>query len=282
MKTHWLASYPKSGNTWFRIFLANLLAPDLAPVDPNRLPINNLISSARAPFLEIIGAPSALFTDCEIAELRPAIDQIIGEDWTDRVCLRKAHDAYTYLPDGRPIMGRGPNFSAIYILRNPWDVAVSAAHHWRKPIDKVVEEMCDQCNALNSNPERIGTQLSQCLLSWSSHAKSWLSAPLDVCLIRYENMCQEPMKEFSKAVEFLGIKASKDEISLALEASSFSALRTFEQEQGFREAPQGTHFFRRGTVGEGRKMLSQENSEALAIQNEIVEDFLANASAIRR
>src|SRR6056297_24894 len=100
MQTVWLASYPKSGNTWFRVFLSNLLYPEFAPVDPNRLPLNNLIASARSPFHEIVGVPPSLLSPDEIDSLRPSVDQIIGRDWSRPICVRKAHDAYTYLPDG--------------------------------------------------------------------------------------------------------------------------------------------------------------------------------------
>ncbi|MEJ2083836.1 MAG: sulfotransferase, partial [Acidobacteriota bacterium] len=33
----WLASYPKSGNTWLRAFLMNFLDPGKRPVDINQL-----------------------------------------------------------------------------------------------------------------------------------------------------------------------------------------------------------------------------------------------------
>ncbi|MGC1778963.1 MAG: hypothetical protein WBB34_13525 [Xanthobacteraceae bacterium] len=48
-RTIWLASYPKSGNTWFRMLVANLSATD-KPVDINDLPERGGIASARGPF----------------------------------------------------------------------------------------------------------------------------------------------------------------------------------------------------------------------------------------
>ena len=49
-RTIWLASYPKSGNTWFRMLVANLSAKDGNPVDINQLPERGGIASARGPF----------------------------------------------------------------------------------------------------------------------------------------------------------------------------------------------------------------------------------------
>ena len=65
-RTVWLASYPKSGNTWLRIFLANLLCPDQAPVNINSLHLGAAIASSRYRFDEVLGMPSALLTHAEI------------------------------------------------------------------------------------------------------------------------------------------------------------------------------------------------------------------------
>jgi len=275
VKTYWLASYPKSGNTWFRVFLSNLLYPDHAPVDPNRLPLNNLIASARSPFHEIIGAPAALLTADECDSLRPDIDKIIGHDWAGPVLLRKTHDAYTYLPDGRPLMGSPPNFAAIYILRNPWDVAVSAANHWTgHSLEQAADRLCSNKTTFSNQKDRSDTQIRQQLLSWSGHVASWLTAPLDVCFIRYEDMHIDPTATFQRAVRFLGVSRTEAEIASAIDASSFNQLRRIEQEKGFREAAKHGRFFRSGQVGEGRRLLSDESQRKLDQQYETVERLL--------
>jgi len=276
MRTYWLASYPKSGNTWFRIFLSNLLFPEQAPVDPNQLPLRNLIASARTPFHEIIGVPSSLLTMKESEHLRPQISQTIGRDWSGPVCVRKTHDAYTFLEDGRPLMGTHPEFAAIYIVRNPWDVAVSAASHWQQPIEQVVRNMCNDETILDNRKDRVTSQLPQRLLSWSNHVRSWVSAPINVCVLRYEDLHAQPVEHFGSAVRFLGLSADDLEIERAVEASRFDRLQSIEQQHGFREAPKSSRFFRKGEVGEGQSKLDEKSRERLARQNEIVERVLQN------
>lgn len=270
MRTFWLASYPKSGNTWFRVFLSNLLFPNQSPVDPNRLPLNNVIASARSPFHEIIGVPPSLLTPDEYDSLRPEIDRIIGRDWSGPICVRKAHDAYTYLPDGRPLMSRGPDFAAIYILRNPWDVAVSAANHWNMTHDEAVELMCRDDAGIDNSSNRISTQLRQQLLSWSGHVESWLKAPLELCLVRYEDMHSTPLETFLRAVRFLGLQVTNSEVNDAIKASDFQCLQRIERERGFREAPGKRQFFRIGQVNGGRDLLSENNRRQLDYQHNIV------------
>ena len=71
MRTVWLASYPKSGNTWFRMLVANLRQP--APVDINDLPETGGIASARVWFDHTMLFESGLLTHEETDALRPLV-----------------------------------------------------------------------------------------------------------------------------------------------------------------------------------------------------------------
>ena len=81
-RTIWLASYPKSGNTWFRMLVANLSAKDGKPVDINDLPERGGIASARGPFDHLTLIDSGLLTHDEIDCLRPRVYEELarGED----------------------------------------------------------------------------------------------------------------------------------------------------------------------------------------------------------
>src|SRR6056297_2434972 len=70
--TIWLASYPKSGNTWFRVFLSNLFSETPEPADINSLH-ETPIASARQPFDEATGLPSSDLTFEEVDHLRPEV-----------------------------------------------------------------------------------------------------------------------------------------------------------------------------------------------------------------
>lgn len=275
-RTVWLASYPKSGNTWFRIFLANLLHPEQAPVDLNALPERTPIASSRGHFDDLLGVPSALLTQAEIDRLRPAVDRELNRGWDEPLLLRKAHDGYGYLPDGRPLMGAGPDFSAIYILRDPWDVAVSMTNHFDCSLDQAVANLCDPEFAMARSRKGLNGQLRQDLSSWERHALGWLQAPLPLCLLRYEAMQRDPLPTFRRAVRFLELSHDDEAIAVALEASRFERLQRQEAERRFREAPTATRtFFRRGIVGEGLASLSASQRETLAAMLARVEAAIA-------
>ena len=274
-RTVWLASYPKSGNTWFRIFLANLMHPELAPVDINNLPLPTPIASSRCRFDEMLGLPSALLTHAEIESLRPAADQALNAFWSEPLLIRKAHDAYTFLPDGQPLMGRSPDFSAIYILRDPWDVAVSMTHHFSCSLEEAINKLCAPHFKLAKSQRGLNNQLPQRLLTWAEHAVSWLEAPLDLHLLRYESMVADPLSNFRDAVRFLGLDQDDEAIVAALVASRIGHYQAQEDVQRFREAPtKQARFFRQGRVGEGLTALSSADLERLVSMRKCVEDAI--------
>ena len=275
-RTVWLASYPKSGNTWFRIFLANLLHPEQAPLDLNALPERTPIASSRGHFDDLLGVPSALLTPDEIDRLRPAADSELGRAWEEPLLVRKAHDAYRWLPDGQPLLGQAPDFAALYLLRDPWDVAVSMTNHFSCTLDEAVANLSDPDFAVARSRKGLSSQLRQELSSWEGHALGWLRAPLDLCLLRYEAMQRDPLPTFRRAVRFLGLEHEDAAIAVALEASRFERLQRLEAEQRFREAPPNTRtFFRRGAVGEGLARLAAAQREPLEAMRARVEAAIA-------
>jgi aryl sulfotransferase len=103
VRTFWLASYPKSGNTWFRMLVANLAAVEGRPIDINALPERDMIASARGPFDHLLLIDSGLLTHDEIDCLRPRLyeellhgagyDEDDGFDGGAPVRFVKVHDA---------------------------------------------------------------------------------------------------------------------------------------------------------------------------------------------
>ena len=133
----WLASYPKSGNTWLRAFLANYLQDRPAPV-----PINELVQfSLRDGFLihheRLIGRPAAELSMAELARLRPKVHEHFATAKGQTVFV-KTHNLVGEA-EGTALITPAATAGAIYILRNPLDLAVSYAHHYRVSLDRAVE-----------------------------------------------------------------------------------------------------------------------------------------------
>ncbi len=253
----WLASFPKSGNTWFRVFVANLLSGSAGPVGINGL---NSVPHAcgREEFEGAVGVEASDLAADEIEVLRPYLYDHIAEKAEERLFL-KIHDAYAHTSEGRPIVSEKATAGAVYILRNPLDVAVSFAHHVGADFDTVISRMADTELALCSSPASLHSQLRQRLSSWSRHVTSWVDAPgLRVHPMRYEDMHGSSLETFAGAARFCGLTENPGRIREALERSSFDELHRQEREHGFRErSPRAECFFRAGKIGSWRDELTQ-------------------------
>jgi hypothetical protein len=269
----WLASYPKSGNTWFRVFYTNLVRDLDTPVSVNELE-PRLIAASRTHFDDYTGVESSDLSRDEIERLRPRVYEIISrvEGTDENPIFMKIHDAFTRTGDGRPLVSPQATQGAIYFLRNPLDVAVSFAHHSACDIDTIIGRMADESSCLNDRPDRIGNQFRQRLLSWSNHVTGWvdgLGARLH--LMRYEDMVRAPLDTFTSAVRFARLPDEPARIQKALRFSDIRELQRQEQAHGFKEKSQlAKSFFRKGKTGSWREVLTDRQAQRIIDDHRIV------------
>jgi aryl sulfotransferase len=259
----WLASYPKSGNTWFRIFLTNLLRDADAPASINDLE-STPIASAREVFDNNVGFEASDLTADEIDRLRPELYIHLAENAGEQLFM-KIHDAYTCVAGDMPLIPYEATGGALYFIRNPLDVAVSFAHHSGSDYDTSISRMADESFAFCGKANRLHNQLRQRLLSWSGHVRSWIdSAPFPVCLLRYEDMKTRSLETFERAVRFAGLPHTREQIQKALGFSSFDVVQKLEETEGFREkSPSSSRFFRKGKIGSWREELNDEQVQRI-------------------
>lgn len=249
----WLASYPKSGNTWLRVLLANLNSG--TPVDINRLE-GGPWASARSILDEDLGLSTSDLTPAEVARLRPAIYRHLSRRVPDHFRV-KTHDAFT-LPDQTPLFPQDATRAAIYLVRHPFDVAVSFAHHLDQSPDEVIDIMADATWAQAARTDGAFPHVRQWVSSWSHNVRTWLDAAIPRMVVRYEDLWSHPEKTLSSVAEFLELPHTSAAVDRAVAWSSLQNLQKQESEHGFCEKfPRTRRFFRRGGMGEGRSVLSE-------------------------
>jgi len=268
---YWLASYPKSGNTWMRILLTNYFRDSDEPADINQLD-GGPIASARTVFDDNVGIEASDLTQDEIERLRPYVyEQMSNElevsrqenaDEQNPVFL-KVHDAYTLTPEGIPLISKAATAGAVYLLRDPLDVAPSLAHHGNQPIEKVVKRMASEEFGFVDSEHQLHNQLRQRLLTWSQHVTSWVDEPgLRVLPVRYEDLSADPNGVLTDVLRFAGVDVDADRVAVAVEFSRFERLQAQEAEAGFGErVAVSASFFRKGRVGSWRESLTDELAE---------------------
>jgi hypothetical protein len=270
---YWLAAYPKSGSTWFRIFLRNLQVNGEAPVDINELQSAG-IACARNWLDDVLGFDTADMTPEEIDSLRPMVYRWSRHN--DAISYHKIHDAYGYGADGEPLVSREGTLGAVYLIRNPLDVAPSIANYANVSIDRAIGILGDPNMALSEGEDGLRPQVRQHLDTWSRHALSWVDAPgLNLLVVRYEDLLQEPHATFTQAARFLRLPDEPSRIDKAIRFSEFRELAKQEAEKGFRECPMSTRqFFHRGRSGGWRELLTTEQVDRIVSeQGEVMRRF---------
>jgi len=249
----WLASYPKSGNTWVRAFLTNLLSgsPDPVPLSEMAKLING--ENMAIWYRKFLSDDFPIDDDVEVSRNRGLIQYRLAAH-AQAMLFLKTH-SYLGQAHGHDIFNMDVTRAAIYIVRNPLDVVVSAAPHYNLSIDETIELMANQ----NMTSEPNDKQVFEKQTDWSTNVRSWTQVPSPSLLVlRYEDLLANPRKHFTKLVRFLNIDVSAKQIQQAIRNSSFKSLKSLEQKQGFAERPDhAKSFFRKGQTGQWRQILTE-------------------------
>jgi hypothetical protein len=149
---------------------------------------------------------------------------------------------------GHPIFSMQATFGAVYILRDPRDVAVSGADHFGKTFDEMIEWMANPAALAVAMP---GTIVHEFQSSWSNHVESWTkwNHP-GIYTVRYEDLLADPLDQFGRVARHFGISTDKARIAKAVKFSSFKQLQQMEAAEGFIERSEHSEkFFRSGRSG---------------------------------
>jgi hypothetical protein len=258
----WLASYPKSGNTWTRAFLSNLAA--VLSGEEEVLEVNSINRfTIGENFLEFyqerLGYKPTASQRKEVAALRHEVQQWIADQFEGLVFV-KTHNGLV-IDHGCSIINFAVTSGAIYIIRNPLDVAISLSHHMGKTIDEAIETMARPDTETPINDKRV----HEIWGSWSQNVDSWTRKPHPaIYVMRYEDMLAAPQKTFGGLAKHLLLDATPAQLALGIERSSFAKLRSQEEKDGFKEkSAKAERFFREGRAGQWKEVLSPQQVERI-------------------
>ncbi|GMG85366.1 sulfotransferase domain-containing protein [Paralimibaculum aggregatum] len=248
----WLASFPKSGNTWTRVFLANYVLDRPEPVplsEIHRIGAND----SGADLYGRVAGPGFRATDLSAAlATRPRMLAAIAGNGAD-LNFVKTHNRNAAV-GLQPLIPAALTRAAIYILRDPRDVALSYARHFGVSVDRAIAHLGNPENSTAADPRKV----KQYLGSWSGHVASWVDADAFPVLVqRYEDMLADPEETFAKMLGFLNIPVDRARLAKAVRFSAFGELQRQEATAGFSErSANAERFFHSGTARQWEGVLS--------------------------
>lgn len=237
---YWLASYPKSGNTWLRVFLQNYLSDTDVPADINSIQMGGELYD-RDYLDDWLGVETSDMSNEQLDIARPGLYEMILD--SSKFRYAKTHEYYRINQEGVPVFSAKATAGAVLLVRNPFDVAVSLAHYLCISIDQAIVMMTDDSMTFNASENVNLPHLPQIIGGWSTHARSWLNSGVRICVKRYEDLLDDPRQHFSEIIGFLGIELDLSRAQKALDFSSFDVLKGQEEQHGFRELQTGAKRF---------------------------------------
>jgi len=253
----WIASYPKSGNTWVRAFLHNLVR--LQKGEAGEQDINDMSRFStwevdKGRYAGILGfAPDNAVHRAEIAAARHAVQAQIANSATGLIFIKTHHGLV--MDRGHSTINFAVTAGAVYVVRNPLDVAISYAHHVGGTVDQAIEGMSQ--TDLETDGKDDATY--EVIGSWSQHVFSWTRNPHQALhIMRYEDMLADPQSAFAALARHLLLDPTGPQLETAIDRSSFARLKAQEETKGFRERPPSAdqNFFREGRAGQWREVLT--------------------------
>ncbi len=248
----WLASFPKSGNTWVRVLLANYFMPKTKAPDINSLSQFTTGDVRKDFFDRALGKPYTGSTIEEWLEVRQKALRLIAASKPNHHFV-KTHCTTMRMND-MDIIPPEVTAAAVYVIRNPFDLAPSFARHQSLDLDSTIERMSSPANVMATS-----NGIFEPLGRWDDHVNAWTTAPgLPLYVIRYEDMIANSGKVVGTLLQkFMKVKVDRPKLAYAVKAASFKSLQKQEKELGFAEKPSSMKsFFAKGKVGSWREDLT--------------------------
>jgi len=271
----WLASYPKSGNTWVRSFISSLLYSNDGTNDFSKL--ENIkqfpVRSQFQNFIDDLQDIKQVYQNWYIVQNYLNLDNKIKFIKTHHVNCKI--DNFKFTDDTNSI-------GVIYIVRDPRNVACSVKNHFSlENFEEVKEFIFREHNWLgiitNKKLKPLDNKIPTLISSWKTNYLSWKNKTKNYLLIKYEDLIKDPHTEFSKISKYLenhlNTKFDQKKIKRAIETCSFKNLQNLEMEGKFEESTidknnKSVRFFHLGPDNDWKKILDKKIADEITAKFE--------------
>ena len=279
---YWIASYPKSGNTWLRILLSCYYYTKDGVYDENSL--NNIQQFPQKKYFKQFNYNQNIVGDTTKYWLKA--QEKINED--KKLRFFKTHNVFG-LVNNSHFTNKENSIGCIYIVRDPRNVFTSIKNFYEMDNDQALKWMINQNQYIFDihNFDKAGYSDFQFISSWDNNYKSWkLQKKIPTKIIRYEDLLNQTFTVFKEVIEFINKsinsteQINKSKIKNAVNSTLFSKLQSKEKNEGFSEAilskkgDKKIPFFFMGPDNDWKKILDKN------VKNKIIEAFEKNLNEL--
>ena len=231
----WLASYPKSGNTWLRAMLASYFY-----TQNGEFSFDVLDNIGQFPSFAHFKNYGDKFKKPEsTSKYWIDVQRNINKD--KKLKFLKTHSALCKI-DNNIFTDKENTLGAIYIIRDPRNVISSISNHYDYNIKEALDFMKDEKRCLlDKEDERYLGFVP--LFSWISHQKSWIkNKRFKVLTIKYEDLGSQTFKVFKEVIDFISSISNmknafnREKAKKVIQSCDFGKMQKLEKEKGFPEA----------------------------------------------
>ena len=283
----WLASYPKSGNTFLRSLLTSYLFTNDGKFD-----VNKLIKIGQFPDIEeFIKQGINTSDDFEVVKNYITVQNSINSRDPSAIRFLKTHSSLNDI-NGNKFTNLKNTLGVIYVVRDPRSVVRSYANHNQLSLETATDRLLQfgaTIGGLDESDNRLIQRANQIVThmgSWSSNYKTWkeFKKVNKYLLVKYEDLVDQTEKTFINILQFIytlgNSKLEVDEVKLknTIQTTTFSSMQKIERQKKFTEAVkdlQGNDitFFKYGYDKNNKKILPSNLSNKIEkeLRQEMIE-----------
>ena len=251
----WIASYPKSGNTWLRSLISSYY------FSKGMFNLSDLKKIPNFSVSDFINDSLLLQNGVDVAKQWLNVQREINKNYK-KTLFFKTHNASIAI--NKNLFTDSDNTAGcIYVVRDPRNIITSYKNFEKKTYEEILNHMKNK-EAFLFSEKKTGFKSFEFIGSWADNYNSWFHNKLGIpiCLIKYEDLVKDTLGELRKIIDFIAnvqniknYSFNSEKAKKGISVSSFENLSKMEQDRGFNETRYDQKFFNMGEKNNWQKLL---------------------------
>ena len=251
----WIASYPKSGNTWLRSLISSYY------FSKDKFNLSDLKTIPNFSVNDFINDNLIIQNGVDVAKQWLNVQREINKNYK-KTLFFKTHNACVAI-NNNLFTDSDNTAGCIYVVRDPRNVITSYKNFEKKTYEEILYHMKNK-EAYLFSQKKGEFKSFEFIGSWADNYNSWFHNKLGIpiCLIKYEDLVKDTLGELRKIIDFIANVQNIKNYSFNIEKAervvfdaSFENLSKMEQDRGFNEARSNQKFFNMGEKNSWQKLL---------------------------